>query len=1198
LEYNLFWLNNTAGSGDGIPSAFGEIVTVNANGDSCDTYCNLFMDPLFVEPSNLNFNLTENSPCIDAGDPDPIYYDPDGTVADMGAFYYDQGSSAPVINDFTAVPTEGTEPLVVQFSQDITNPVTEYNWVFGDGGTSHLPNPVYVYTIPGTYSVTLSVTGPGGSDSMTKTDYITVLEQQIPPNANFSATPLFGIVPLYVDFTNLSSGEIDSLLWNFGDGETSTEINPSHEYQNSGLYTISLTAYGPYGTDTETKVDYIEAIEPQQVIAAFDVSGNYGCSPYTVIFTNQSVGTIDSLLWNFGDGETSYDENPVHAFVAGEFEVLLTVYGQINTDTATDTIIVGSAEPIIISIEDRPEDQGGYVYIHFMKSFYDTNVYRDGRSTEGYSFERMDEGYWISVNSIYATGASEYTAEVTTSIDSSATSTGITSFRVIAAMDEGTWISEVVQGYSVDNIAPAAPEGLDGIIVGNSVELQWQPCSAADFQYFAIYKSDEGGNYPDEPIGTTIETTFTDEVSQAMYYAVTSFDCHGNESEYSETFISETQHFIPCYTGNGYNNMTFFITLANINGIDMEVGDEIGIFDGELCVGAAELTGVISADRDMLQMVASADDPTTGELDGFIDGNSIIYKLWDASENTEIINVIPTYAMGDGTFLQLDTAMVGLEGTTHFIPVYPGNGYNNMTFFIGSATIDDLNMEQGDEIGIFDGDICVGAGVLISEIPPIFQMVASADDPTTGDIDGFTDGNPIIYRLWDASEITEITYVLPTYTLGDGTFSQLGTAMVDLEGFGYVEQTIGLLAGWNMISFYNEPDNMDIQAIMQTLIDAGELFKVQDEGGLALVELPPPIGWYNGIGDMATTEGYYIKVLANTQLYTIGSLVALPKDIPLIAGWNMMSYPVMTPQDGLAVVQPLIDAGDLFKVQNEAGLAIVELPPPIGWYNGIGDFLAGEGYYIKVNSDATLTINEPVDFAQKRRILTEKNTQQSRESSHFISNWNNNPYMAMNVFVTSLEIEGLSINDEDELGIFDGELCVGSAVIEDELISLIASTDDLTTEEIDGFTVGNEMSFRFWDSIENIEIELTVTEISGDETFTSLGTSVVELHANTTGNNNELIPTVTKLGSNYPNPFNPETTINFSMKESGHVTLEIYNIKGQRVRTLINEFRAAGYHKVVWDGTDDKRNPVSSGIYFYKLKTDNFEKTKKMILMK
>jgi len=97
LEYNLFWENNTTAMG-GLPDAFGEIVTINANEDPCDIYYNLFMDPLFADPVNFNFHLTENSPCIDAGNPDPIYYDPDETVADIGAFYYDQFQVTQQIN--------------------------------------------------------------------------------------------------------------------------------------------------------------------------------------------------------------------------------------------------------------------------------------------------------------------------------------------------------------------------------------------------------------------------------------------------------------------------------------------------------------------------------------------------------------------------------------------------------------------------------------------------------------------------------------------------------------------------------------------------------------------------------------------------------------------------------------------------------------------------------------------------------------------------------------------------------------------------------------------------------------------------------------------------------------------------------------------------------------------------------------------
>lgn len=86
--------------------------------------------------------------------------------------------------------------------------------------------------------------------------------------------------------------------------------------------------------------------------------------------------------------------------------------------------------------------------------------------------------------------------------------------------------------------------------------------------------------------------------------------------------------------------------------------------------------------------------------------------------------------------------------------------------------------------------------------------------------------------------------------------------------------------------------------------------------------------------------------------------------------------------------------------------------------------------------------------------------------------------------------------------------------------------------------------------------------------------------------------------SNYPNPFNPNTTINFYLPESGNVFLEVFNIKGQRVKTLINEHKETGSHDFVWDATDQNGRFVSSGVYFYRLSTGTNSIVNKMLLMK
>jgi hypothetical protein len=88
------------------------------------------------------------------------------------------------------------------------------------------------------------------------------------------------------------------------------------------------------------------------------------------------------------------------------------------------------------------------------------------------------------------------------------------------------------------------------------------------------------------------------------------------------------------------------------------------------------------------------------------------------------------------------------------------------------------------------------------------------------------------------------------------------------------------------------------------------------------------------------------------------------------------------------------------------------------------------------------------------------------------------------------------------------------------------------------------------------------------------------------------------LSTNYPNPFNPETRIGYSLPKASHVKLEIFNILGQRIKTIVDEDQTIGNKEVVWDGTDVRGEQVASGVYFYRLQAKDFVQTKKMVLMK
>src|SRR5690606_3684062 len=134
--------------------------------------------------------------------------------------------------------------------------------------------------------------------------------------------------------------------------------------------------------------------------------------------------------------------------------------------------------------------------------------------------------------------------------------------------------------------------------------------------------------------------------------------------------------------------------------------------------------------------------------------------------------------------------------------------------------------------------------------------------------------------------------------------------------------TINLEAGWNIISSYLIPDNQDMVAVVESLIADGNLVKIQDESNNTLEQKNKNTGWVNSIGDFRETEGYKIQVNTSCALEVKGEKVNLPLHVSLTSGWNLISFPVDGNVNAMEVIQPLIDAGVLNKVQDEKGNSI------------------------------------------------------------------------------------------------------------------------------------------------------------------------------------------------------------------------------------------------------------------------------------
>ncbi|MER3470559.1 MAG: hypothetical protein C4330_04310 [Chitinophagaceae bacterium] len=178
------------------------------------------------------------------------------------------------VADFSADKVGGCSPIVVNFTDRSTGSPTSWSWDFGNGSTSTRQNPSTTYFTPGTYTVTLTVTNANGSNTIVRTDYITVYD---PPSVDFSATNRTGCTPAVVQFSDISTTPpgttITSWTWDFGDGSgPSASQNPSHVYRSPGSYTVTLTIRNDKGcSKVITKPNYIN---PSPGV---NISFNYVC---------------------------------------------------------------------------------------------------------------------------------------------------------------------------------------------------------------------------------------------------------------------------------------------------------------------------------------------------------------------------------------------------------------------------------------------------------------------------------------------------------------------------------------------------------------------------------------------------------------------------------------------------------------------------------------------------------------------------------------------------------------------------------------------------------------------------------------------------------------------------------------------------------------------------------------------------------
>jgi hypothetical protein len=594
----------------------------------------------------------------------------------------------------------------------------------------------------------------------------------------------------------------------------------------------------------------------------------------------------------------------------------------------------------------------------------------------------------------------------------------------------------------------------------------------------------------------------------------------------------------------------------------------------------------------------SVNEGQTVTLDGSAssdpDGNTLSYK-WTAPDGITLSSTIaakPTFTAPEVTAdkeyifsLVVNDGLVDspadqvfvtvLNAPKHFIPVWTGNGVDHENINIYSAKLDGADLEAGDEIGIFDGDKCVGVGVLSGTVSQANTVdIAVSRDEGSGN--GYTPGNAITYKLFDTSKNLELSTVDAVYSTNDPSWSTDGkftidaTAFVELTGLTKVAQDIALNIGWNIISANVIPQDLNLKNIFQPLIDAGKLKKVMDEAGKTIENFGAFGGWKNNIGNLNSIKGYKVNVISTSTLSLEGVPVQLPFDIALSTGWNIISYPSTSPQDAKALFQSLIETGKLKKVMDETGKTIENFGAFGGWKNNIGNFVPGKGYKVNVLDNCTITI--PANGTKAATIVPEV-----LASTHFAKVYAGNGTDQMSINLVNLQASGIQAGDE--IGVFDGKVCVGSATIgADQLvagsISIPASANDELGETPNGFTVGNRISVKIYR--DGQAYPLTLTKLEGQDIFDQ---------------NASLFAQISMSGSTgisgfdngisfrcYPNPFSEQITIEIQSASSDKLEVNIYDMNGKLVRKLYNG-QSENSGILVWDGRNDGGAQVVQGTY-------------------
>ena len=536
------------------------------------------------------------------------------------------------------------------------------------------------------------------------------------------------------------------------------------------------------------------------------------------------------------------------------------------------------------------------------------------------------------------------------------------------------------------------------------------------------------------------------------------------------------------------------------------------------------------------------------------------------------------------TAVQLTLEVLALDDSTRHFPD-PETTNVKYPIVIDAASLNGEALASGDEIGVFTSSGKI-AGALVWRRDRAGRMLAYGDDPNTTRIEGFLPGEPMYFRIWDSSRNDRDYPANATYIRGDGRFGTADSARIAmLEANTTFARRKDLQSNWSWISFNVRPTSTDVAEL---LASTKQLRIMKDGQGRAFI---PNV--LNTIQNLDPLAGYSVYLDAADSIALSGEEVAPFTPLPLQAGWNFISF---LPAQRILAPLALFSVYDrLVIAKNDVGGFYI---PSIGNVNTLGDMQPGEGYKVYLSAPDTLVYPlGGLPNAQPKAVANARVTSNSATRHFKAVQYGSENYI---VLVNAVSVQGASLQAGDEIGIFThkGELVGAGVWPASGALGIAAWRAEISPEEARGFAPGMKMYFKAWRQADNVEIELHGKFQRGDGTFAHEAFALVELV-------DSALPETFALEQNYPNPValatgknSFATTIRYALPEPSRVTIRIYDMLGQLVRTLTEDAREAGFHRVQWDGNNAAGKQVAAGIYFYRMQAGKFEARRKLLVVR